>query len=395
MIIGGVAVIISTGGSSILLFAAVFDAGIGTADIIIQGQKKELSKTAEGKEFLETWETIYTVGGVVTATPVAIKLLVTAVPKIVNNGAHLLQVSRKTIANPELYKRVKEITTKAIQSIEIPNFNKTGLEILKKGFKSIPELKNAINLQELGVIFVKGAENSMAAIYNGVVIASGKAKELSLQLFTALNLSGNKLINYLKELTDVCTLVLNNKKFLDVIRYVIKNRGLEEFLTIYEEAIIFYYTTSAYENLNLALRGLINLRREYISFEKLLNSALDKLPNSIYNSAEHTLYRSVEMSEELIQNLFIGKTEYIEKAFTSTSYNYEKFLDWFEYQPSHNVIFKIQGKNGKLVEAISDIKEEAEVLFKSRTEYEILNVSEAVHPFDTSQQILEIILKEK
>lgn len=159
---------------------------------------------------------------------------------------------------------------------------------------------------------------------------------------------------------------------------------------------MMYYATSAHEELNEALRSIINLKPQYKSFERLLNRALDKLPNSIYNSKDYFLYRSAEISEELMKKLFIGKTEYLEKAFTSTSYDYQKFLDnWFEYKPSHNVIFKIQGKNGKLVETISDIEDEAEILFKSNTKFEIINIFDDVHPLDNLQKITYIILKEK
>jgi hypothetical protein len=386
---------IYSGVSSVFLMAAIADIGLASTDIIIQSEKNNLKKSDKGREFLESWEKIYIVGGVVTFTPVAIKAVAIYTPKIVSSGAELLQVSRKMVTNPEVYKKVKDLTTKAIHSLEIPHFNKTGLEILKKGFKEFAELKNAEKLQELGVIFAKGGEDTVAAIYKGVAIASGKVKEVALQLQEILKLSGNKLLDYLNDLFDVCVLVFKNKKYLDVIFYVNKNRVFKEILSIHEETIIYYYTTSAYESLNMALRGLINLQKEYISFERLLNKALNKLPNSIYNNPNHTLYRSVEMSDELIQSLFIGKTEYIEKAFLSTAYDYQKFLDnWFGYR-TDNVIFKIQGKNGKLVESISDIENEAEVLFKSKTKFEIISVNEIRNPLDNTKDIYEIILKEK
>jgi len=396
MIIAGAATIYS-GAGSLMLYAAIADMGLATTDIIIQNKKEEgYFKTKEGKEFLESWEKIYTIGGVVTFSPVAIKAVATYGPKIVSSGADLLQVTGKTITNPEVYKRIKNITTKAIHSLEIPNFSKTGLEILKKGFKNIPELTNAKKLQELGVIFAKNISDDLVVIYKNAIIAVGKAKEVAEQLREILKLKGEKLLNYLKELVDVCVLSFQNKKFIDVILFVTKNRVFKGVLTIHEEAIIMFYTTSAYETINKALRGLIYLKREYISFERLLNKALDKLPNSIYNGSEHILYRSVEISEELMQKLFLGKTEYIEKAFFSTSYDYTKFLEnWFQYEPSHNVIFKIQGKNGKLVETISDIENEAEVLFKSKTKFEIIEINPIPHPFNQELEIYEIILKEK
>ena len=201
MIIAGVATI-ATGTGSLLLYAAIADIGLASTDIIIQSKKDEAYfKSKQGKEFLESWEKIYTIGGVVTFSPVAVKAVVTYGPKIVSSGADLLQVTGKTVTNPEIYKKVKDLTTKAIHGLEIPNFNKSGLEILKKGFTEFVELKNAKKLQNLGVIFVKGGEDTVAAIYKGVVIASGKVKNVSRQLFKALNkLNSKNLEKYLDEL---------------------------------------------------------------------------------------------------------------------------------------------------------------------------------------------------
>ncbi|WP_353777152.1 ADP-ribosyltransferase [Winogradskyella sp. 3972H.M.0a.05] len=398
MIVVGVATL-HTGLGSLMLYATITEIGLASADIVIQSEKDSpYFKKGPGKEFLDSWNKIYDVGTIATGAPVFIKAAATYGPKLINSGADLLQVTGKTITNPQTYKKVKDLTEKAIRSLEIPNFNKTGLKILKVGFTSIPELAGAgaKRLQKLGVVFVKGGENTIAAIYKGVPIAVGRAIEVAEQLGIALKLNGKKLISYLQDLLDVCILTFRNKKFLDTVIYVTKNRVLKNVLSIYEEAIIMFYTTSAYSDLNKALRGIINLKTEYKSFERLLNKALDKLPNSIYNSAEHTLYRSVEMSEELIQSLFIGKTEYIEKAFLSTAYDWNKFLNnWFQWYPNHNVIFKIQGKNGKLIDAISDIEGEAEVLFKSNTKFDILNVEKIKNPLDNTKEVYEIILKEK
>ena len=69
------------------------------------------------------------------------------------------------------------------------------------GFTSIPELRNAFRLQKIGVIFVKGAEDTIAVIYKGYVIASGKVKEVARQLGKALNeLKGKALKKYLGDL---------------------------------------------------------------------------------------------------------------------------------------------------------------------------------------------------
>lgn len=205
MIIGGIATIISTGGGSLLLYAAIAEVGLGYTDVIIQSEKENLERTEKGREFLESWKKIYVVGTMVTLSAVSIKAVATYGPKIVSSGAELLQVTGKTITNPEIYKKIKDLTTKAIHSIEIPNFNKTGLEILAKGFTEFAELKNARKLQDLGVIFAKGAEDTVAVVYKGVAIASGKVKEVARLLNKALNkLRGKEeLERYLDEVLRV------------------------------------------------------------------------------------------------------------------------------------------------------------------------------------------------
>ena len=203
MLVLGPAALISSVGS-LMLYAAIVDIGLAYTDIIVQGEKENLKRSAEGKAFLESWEKIYTVGSVATFSPIAIKAVATYGPKMLKSGARLMQVPGKIITNPEIHKKIKDLTTKAIYSIEIPNFNKTGLEILEIGIKEFSALKNAEKLQKLGVIFVKGAEGTLAVIYKGVSLMAGKVDEITEKLQTALNkLSGKKLEKYVDELLEV------------------------------------------------------------------------------------------------------------------------------------------------------------------------------------------------
>ena len=197
------------------------------------------------------------------------------------------------------------------------------------------------------------------------------------------------------ELADFATLK-KTETFLNVLARVQKKQHLAQYLSIEEEAVILYYTTSAYENLNKALRGLIELKKEYNAFKNLLNRALSKLPNSSYNRENNFLYRSFKMSDEEIKANFTEGKVYTEKAFLSTSHNYDNFINnWFKQNPSHNVIMKVQGKNGKLIEDVSDIYEESELLFKSGSQFEVISIRKIDNPVDFSKEVTEIILKEK
>lgn len=293
MIIAGTATIAS-GAGSLLLYAAIADMGLATTDIIIQSKKDEAYfKSKQGKEFLENWEKIYTVGGAITFSPVAIKAVATYGPKIISSGADLLQVTGKTITNPEVYKKVKDLTTKAIHSLEIPNFNKTGLEILKKGFTNIPELKNAVKLQKLGVIFVKGGEDTIAVIYKGLVVASGKIKEVKKKLHRALNnFSGNNLRDYLDE-------------WIKVIKGDTKNwTRIDEHEGCYQGKIVTYYDVNLKvegprSRAGIAYTERIQGKGEALLFELNIEDVLQKqgIGTEIFKSAievyEPNLVKSV------------------------------------------------------------------------------------------------------
>jgi len=120
-----------------------------------------------------------------------------------------------------------------IHNLEIPNFSKTGLEILKKGFKSIPELANAKKLQELGVIFAKNAEDVIVVIYKGYVIASGKVKAIAEKLQIALKkYNASNLKSYLDE-------------WIKVIKGETKNwTHIGEFDGLYQGKQVTYYDIS-------------------------------------------------------------------------------------------------------------------------------------------------------
>ncbi len=85
-------------------------------------------------------------------------------------------------------------------------------------------------LQEIGVIFAKGAEDTVAVIYKGWVIASGKVRIVFLQLRRALEkLKGKELEEYLDDLVDLAGMAENLATTKNVDLFLASAARLESF----------------------------------------------------------------------------------------------------------------------------------------------------------------------
>ena len=186
-----------------------------------------------------------------------------------------------------------------------------------------------------------------------------------------------------------------NSGYLKAIELVKAEHGrkLGQWLIIESEATIKLYTANAFIKLNKALRKLIPMERELNAMQKILDDALSKLPISKYNSQE--LKRSASFTEEQIKKMFRVGKDFTEKGFFSTTHSEEALMQWLIDNPSHNVIFKVYGKNGRLIEKASMLPYEYEVLFKSNTTFVVEGMKPIPNPIDRTKKVLEIILKEK
>jgi hypothetical protein len=186
-----------------------------------------------------------------------------------------------------------------------------------------------------------------------------------------------------------------NPSFINCIKLVNKNRYFQKWMAIESEAMIKLHTANTYRVLNNALREInsIKLDKELKAMQRILDEALEKLPISKYN--KQLLQRSAFFTEEEISKLFKVGKDFVEKGFMSTTHSQEALERWLISNPSHNVIFKVIGKNGKLIEEASMLPFEHEVLFKSETRFVVESVKPVTHPIDRSKEVIEIILKEK
>ncbi|KMQ67980.1 ADP-ribosyltransferase [Chryseobacterium sp. FH2] len=152
----------------------------------------------------------------------------------------------------------------------------------------------------------------------------------------------------------------------------------------------FYTTNAGYKNFNKALRGEIAMTEEFKMQKELMNKALDKLPK--YHS-ESLLYRIENLTTKQIDEYYkIGKT--IEnKHFTSSTYDMDAIAKAMRERP-YTVLVQIKGKNGRLIEELSTLSPEKEILFKSNCKFYVEKISKTTNP-DTLGPILTIKLSEK
>lgn len=136
----------------------------------------------------------------------------------------------------------------------------------------------------------------------------------------------------------------------------------------------------------------IRLSRKLKATQGLLDNALSRLPASTYNSS--ILQRSTFFTEQQIKKLFKVGENFIDKGYFSTTYSNEALRRWMIVNPTDNVLFKVRGKNGKLIEEASNLPNEAEVLFSRGTTFEVINLEIIDHPFTKGKEIFEITLLE-
>ena len=190
-------------------------------------------------------------------------------------------------------------------------------------------------------------------------------------------------------------ILLKNKEFLkhlDDLKYRRITRVYPKLLSLEEEAVLRYYTTNAgYKNFNKALRGEIKMTDEFLAQEQLMNQALDKLPNY---KTDALLYRIEYLTDAQIKEYYKVGEEVTNKHFTSTCYDQFAIGEAMKKR-AYTVLIRIESKNGKMIEDISTLKEENEILFKSNTEFYVKDIKMTSNPSDWASEIKTIILIEK
>lgn len=153
----------------------------------------------------------------------------------------------------------------------------------------------------------------------------------------------------------------------------------------------FYTTKEGYKNFNRALRGEIPITDFYLSQKNLMNQALKKLPTSNHNNS--LLYRIEDLSEDKISKLYVQGSLIKTKGFTSATYSEDAIIEAMRNRP-YTVLIRIEGREGKLIEELSTLPSEKEILFKSETIFKVEKVGFSPNPEDYMIPIKTIWLKE-
>ncbi|MBD0256487.1 MAG: hypothetical protein ICV83_12280 [Cytophagales bacterium] len=179
------------------------------------------------------------------------------------------------------------------------------------------------------------------------------------------------------------SVLFKNEKVSEIINQIksgILKNTKKGILTDEEFAVIRYYTTpEGYRNFNRALRGEIDMTPFFQEYKAFLNASLEKLP--IYNQIQEKILwrglKNIELSK--VKDMYKLDEVIEEKHFVSSAYDEGKFIA-SSRERDFEVILKIKAKSGRLIDDISSMPEEAEVLFKTNTKFKVKKVGFELHP---------------
>lgn len=273
-----IALTISTlgGASPLLAVAGALEIGLAVADIAVMTNKDKLSE-----EFLKTWEKIYIIGGLATASPVVVSSLYKL-------GGKILASSAKA----EMKNFVQSCMMKMLLESEISNLSKNTVKILKTNTELVESTKGTLTefkaktLNKYGLLIIEGEfktgkniTKEAALVYKGEIILHADRYDFFNKSYPLL-----KNINHEKEFIKLADELLVYGKEYPVI-------GLKPLIT---EA----QAMSQYGNAGKAL------------------------VNAVDNEVQHilqTFYKDVIEEKVMVCGLMYKKS-YIPKSFTATNF---------------------------------------------------------------------------
>ena len=130
--------------------------------------------------------------------------------------------------------------------------------------------------------------------------------------------------------------------------------------------------------------------KDILSKEGFQDALVQNEIKAQYNSL---LYRIEDLSEDKISELYVQGSIIKTKGFTSATYSEDAVIEAMRNRP-YTVLIRIEGKDGKLIEGLSTLPSEKEILFKSETIFKVEKVGFSPNPKDYMIPIKTIWLKE-
>lgn len=159
---------LATLGTGAAVGIALLEVGLGIADIFVAVNEDELSKTEEGKAFLEAYNAILLTTAAFAAPE--------ALQSVFNGGSSLIRTAM-SLGKINYANAIKTCLLKVLLEVEIANFTKSSIKIVEPTelFYGLEYRIMAQRMTENGVLFVSGKKEGelleyYAVIYKGEVI---------------------------------------------------------------------------------------------------------------------------------------------------------------------------------------------------------------------------------
>jgi hypothetical protein len=392
---------LAAGASGIVALLAVSEIVIGGIDIFVVLARSKLEKTEGGKWFIENWDRLNLAIGLLSIGGALRRGILKYGPKL------LLGLKKVAIrGGKQLKKFIEQLLTSLQVEFYFAYRNQVLLGTLGFTIKDLADVvgrRFANKMARFGVSVFKPLDNEskiFGIIYDGEKILEGTKAQIKAALKDVFphGVDDLDIIKNLDKILDEVNTINTLKKNKDFLKYFdelnsgLVSRVFPKLLSVGEEAVLRFYTTNlGYKNFNKALRGEIPMSDFYLAQEKLMNQALDKLPK--YDSTSSLLYRIENLSDNQIKLIYKKGEIITNKHFTSATYDPEAIAEAMRYR-KYTVLVRIEGKNGKLIENLSTFNKEKEVIFMSKTRFEVVDIRLSTSPEDYLTPIKTIILKE-
>ncbi|MFY1045382.1 hypothetical protein [Chryseobacterium sp. GP-SGM7] len=194
IIVVGTATMLTTGNPAV--FALAFaDVALASADGVITANREEIAAMPGGTEFLEKWEKVYFIGGILLATPVTVKFLFARAANlyhaaVVIKNFKYVNFFKSCMIKIMLERKILTFagnTLKSGSSIEIKILEYNSQAISKATAFAFGRYENLLPLYEKGAVLVEIEGKEYALIYKGEKLIQGtSADKYMLKFFQEL-----------------------------------------------------------------------------------------------------------------------------------------------------------------------------------------------------------------